>query len=428
MWTKSKNNFFIAAIVSLAVLESWALYVVDASPEYWRPAMIVRDEPAARALYESMTEAMREAQSLSYKSVCSGPDGRVSFYRVWLRKPGYFCVEATNGLSVRCSMLLGDSDYLWIYWQGIRPFLSSDTSETHQATRENVYIKKAASAGRHAVGGDIALLGITWFPTIFEPSTFHGYADTLEPYIDGVRGRGPDDIGAEKCDVIEVSYMDAQLTRYFWISRQDRLPRRIKQIDRLADNIVRVEEWSDVKLNSVIPQQKFVWSPPDGWRQWIAPGPDDILLESGREAPDFELLSADGSRLKLSDYHGKIVWLVMWRTGSPACREAMPYLQKLYERCKGKGLIILGFNCTDNKRIAQSFLVRNSVTFPNVLDCTTAAENVMLRGYGNKMQVAPVNYIIDAQGKVVDAWWGGENSHERAAAALKEAGFVLAEE
>ncbi len=428
MWTKNKHNFWITAAVIGVVLESWALYVVGASPEHWRPAMIVKNEPAAHALYCEMIDTLRRAESLSYNSVCSGPDYRASNYSVSLRKPGYFHVGAANGLSKKCNVLLGDGESMWMYWLGDRPFLSFDTYETHKATRAKVYITKAAPPGRYSVGRDISLLGLTWFATILDPSIFHGYADPLEPYIDGARSRGPDDAGGENCDVIEVSYMDAQLTRYFWISRRDQLPRQVKQIDRRAENIVRVEEWSQVKLNSAIPQQKFVWSPPDGWRQWNAPGPDDCLLKSGREAPDFDLLSADGGRIKLSDYRGKIVWLFVWRAGSPACREAMPYLQKLQEQYEGAGVIILGFNCIDNKRIARSFLRDKSVTFANVLDCSDAAGKVMLREYANKMQVAPVNYIIDAQGKIVDAWWGNEEGYKRAIAVLAKAGLVLAEE
>jgi len=426
MWTKNKNNFWIAAAVIGLLLESWALYVVGASPEHWRPAMIVKNEPAAHALYYEMIDTVRRAASLSYNSVCSGPDNRASSYAVSLQKPGRFSVTAANGLSKKCSMLIGDGESMWMYWLGDRPFLGFDTYETHKATRADVYITKAAPPRKYSVGRDISLLGLTWFPTILDPSTFHGCADPLEPYIDGARSRGPDDIGGENCDVIEISYMDAQLTRYFWISRQDRLPRQIKQIDRRSDNFVRVEEWSQVKLNTAIPQRKFVWSPPDGWRQWTAPGPDDCLLKSGQPAPDFDLLSAEGSRIRLSDYRGRIVWLFMWRAGSPACRETMPHLQKLDEKCKGKGLIILGFNCIDNRRIARSFLRENSVTFANVLDDSDAADKVMLRGYANKMQVAPINYIIDAQGKVVDAWWGRQQDSQREIAALKSAGFVLA--
>ena len=39
----------------------------------------------------------------------------------------------------------------------------------------------------------------------------------------------------------------------------------------------------------------------------------------------------------------------------------------------------------------------------------------------------PLNYIIDPQGKVVDTWYGYEEGHQRALAALKKAGLKVEE-
>ena len=59
----------------------------------------------------------------------------------------------------------------------------------------------------------------------------------------------------EECDVIEISFMRAQRTRYLWLSRQDHLPRKLKEIVRGAETRVTVEEWSNVTVNAEIPAQ-----------------------------------------------------------------------------------------------------------------------------------------------------------------------------
>ena len=148
-----------------------------------------------------------------------------------------------------------------------------------------------------------------------DPSTFHGYSDSLQPYIDGIASRGTDKLRGEECDVIEVSIMKAQRTWYFWLSKRDHLPRRAKQVIRWIHNIVGVEEWLDVTLDSEIEPEKFTWSPPAGWQKYVPPDPEDKLLKPGEEAPDFTLRALDGGRITLSDYHGKIVWLYIWRSG-----------------------------------------------------------------------------------------------------------------
>jgi hypothetical protein len=43
------------------------------------------------------------------------------------------------------------------------------------------------------------------------------------------------------------------------------------------------------------------------------------------------------------------------------------------------------------------------------------------------MSGVPLNYIIDAQGKVVDTWYGYQEGHPRALAALKKAGLKIDE-
>ena len=412
MKIKNKINVWIIIAVVGLIVEGWALYMVSRSPEHWRPEMIVKDEPDARVLYETMIKMLKETKSLSYMSNCSGPDNLSSTYQIQLQKPNAFRVEIVNNPSPKITTFVGDGERLWIFWQGARPFLSVDDKESHAKSGSDVYIKKAITPDHDSIAHRIDLLGTIWHGLIVDPSTFHGYVDPLESYIDGVRSRGPYHLRGEECEIIEVSYMEARRTRYFWISKEDFLPRQIKQIDRLAQNHVRVEEWAKIKKNAVIPKHKVTWSPPEGWRQWDMPSPDDVLLQSGQKAPDFDLPSADGGKIKLSDYRGKTVLLCMWECGSLGCRKVLPDLQKFYEENKDKDLIVLGFNCTDNKEMARRFILENALTFPNVLDSSEDAEKVMLRDYKNKTKTLPLHYIIDAQGNVMDAWCGYVESRE----------------
>lgn len=86
-------------------------------------------------------------------------------------------------------------------------------------------------------------------------------------------------------------------------------------------------------------------------------------------------------------------------------------------------MVILGFNCADDKEIALEFMRENSATFPNILDSSDVAGRIEYIGY--KGTGVPLNYIIDGQGKVVDAWYGYEEGHKRALVALEKAGLKL---
>ena len=103
----------------------------------------------------------------------------------------------------------------------------------------------------------------------------------------------------------------------------------------------------------------------------------------------------------------------------------MCHLQTLHETLKDKGLTILGFNCSDDKDIALEFLEENKATFPTIIDSSEAAVKTGFRDY--RASGVPLNYIIDKEGKVVDAWYGYEKGHPRAKAALRKAGLAIVE-
>jgi len=63
------------------------------------------------------------------------------------------------------------------------------------------------------------------------------------------------------------------------------------------------------------------------------------------------------------------------------------------------------------------------VTFPNILDSSDVAVRIGVEGY--KMSGMSLNYIIDREGKVVDAWYGYEKGHKRAIATLEKCGLKL---
>ena len=101
----------------------------------------------------------------------------------------------------------------------------------------------------------------------------------------------------------------------------------------------------------------------------------------------------------------------------------MVHLQELHEKCRNKGVVILGFNPSDDKRIALEMLKANGATFPNILDASDAGMKTAFHDY--RGSGVPLNYIIDRQGKVADAWYGYEGGHKRALAVLEKLGCAL---
>ena len=175
-------------------------------------------------------------------------------------------------------------------------------------------MKIQTPVGRHSIGHEV--FGNLGLMTIIDPSTFHGYTDSLQAYIDGVKSLGTNTLGGELCDGIEVSIMKHQRSWELWVARKDRLPRKLTQVVRALDKeLVWDESWSDVAVDAEISNDRFAWSPPKDWKGWKMPDVEESLLKPGTTAPDFEMAALNGGKLKLSGFRGQIVWLNKWRCG-----------------------------------------------------------------------------------------------------------------
>ena len=135
----------------------------------------------------------------------------------------------------------------------------------------------------------------------------------------------------------------------------------------------------------------------------------------GKPAPDFSLQRTDGKDMKLSEEKGNVVLIDFWATWCPPCRASLPHLQKIHEDQKlaDKGLHIFAVNEGEEKDKAKSYLDQNNLTFPCVLDKSSAV--------GNKYLVhgIPTTVIIGRDGKVRNVWIGyGDGMEEQVRKAL----------
>src|ERR1017187_3775000 len=69
----------------------------------------------------------------------------------------------------------------------------------------------------------------------------------------------------------------------------------------------------------------------------------------GLQAPDFDLPTLDGRRVKLSDFRGKAVLLNFWATWCPPCKIEMPWFVELQKQYGKDGLVVLGVAMDDTE-------------------------------------------------------------------------------
>jgi thiol-disulfide isomerase/thioredoxin len=63
----------------------------------------------------------------------------------------------------------------------------------------------------------------------------------------------------------------------------------------------------------------------------------------GSRLPDFSVKDLQGHSLSSADLRGKVVLLDFWATWCQPCKKEMPGYQKLADRYRARGLVVIGF-------------------------------------------------------------------------------------
>lgn len=124
---------------------------------------------------------------------------------------------------------------------------------------------------------------------------------------------------------------------------------------------------------------------------------------TGQEAPDVQLVAADGKSVPLSSYRGKPVLLDFWATWCKPCIESLPKLAQLAKEAAPKGIVLLSVDENQEEKRATDFLGVHNYSWPNTHDDGSIHEAFNRVGL-------PLLVLIDAQGKVV-YYKGGEDDY-----------------
>ena len=82
----------------------------------------------------------------------------------------------------------------------------------------------------------------------------------------------------------------------------------------------------------------------------------------GQAAPDFELPTLDGKRLKLSDFRGRWVLLDFWATTCGPCLEEIPNLRDTLDTVRPMGrLTILGLSLDERPEVARKYVQKQAI-------------------------------------------------------------------
>lgn len=117
------------------------------------------------------------------------------------------------------------------------------------------------------------------------------------------------------------------------------------------------------------------------------------LLPVGELAPEWQLNDAEGQTHALSEYRGKVVVLDFWATWCGPCSTVMARMQKLHEKLKERGVVVIGVNSWEQNDPVE-VMKKKGYDYKLLLKGEEIAD-----AYG--VTTLPAVYVIGADGKVI---------------------------
>lgn len=113
------------------------------------------------------------------------------------------------------------------------------------------------------------------------------------------------------------------------------------------------------------------------------------------KVPAFDLVGLDGRAYTPATLRGQVVLINGWATWCPPCRAEMPVLEQMYQRHKGRGLVVLGLSAdTLPPSVVADWLAARNVTFPTAIGRARDFDVLEFDG------VLPTSWLLDKQGRV----------------------------
>jgi peroxiredoxin len=147
------------------------------------------------------------------------------------------------------------------------------------------------------------------------------------------------------------------------------------------------------------------------------PFADLNLIRLGRPtlAPDFTVPRLGSGSVSLKELRGQLVFLNFWATWCLPCKEEMPSMERLHQRYKSRGLVVLGMSVDRNGPAVAPFVKHLGLTFPIGLDPDMAVADRY------RVRALPSTFLIDRKGNTVTVAFGAREWDSKAAWGVIEA-------
>jgi cytochrome c biogenesis protein CcmG/thiol:disulfide interchange protein DsbE len=127
----------------------------------------------------------------------------------------------------------------------------------------------------------------------------------------------------------------------------------------------------------------------------VAPTSTYVQPQERKMAPDFAAMDAQGNRVSLADFRGKVVLLNFWATWCAPCKSEIPMLEGLQQSYRARGFTVVGVSLdADGWSVVKPYIEHAQIDYPIAVGGDSVAAQ-----YGDSMSL-PTTLLIDRFGRI----------------------------
>jgi thiol-disulfide isomerase/thioredoxin len=149
-----------------------------------------------------------------------------------------------------------------------------------------------------------------------------------------------------------------------------------------------------------------------------------VPADLSARAPEFAGTTLTGEHFSIAASRGKVIVLNVWATWCTPCVREMPALERLYQRLRADGLVVVAVSTDAGPGVpglmgqpggdVRAFVAHYGLTFPVIHDARRTIEPLYL------VHGLPTTYIIDRKGRIDRKAVGGRSWDDEAHVAYFE--------
>ncbi|MFP4370396.1 MAG: TlpA family protein disulfide reductase, partial [Candidatus Kapaibacterium sp.] len=196
-----------------------------------------------------------------------------------------------------------------------------------------------------------------------------------------------------------------------YLNKLERIARRAKQKEKVAQLNYYIYSTASNYLDGSDPElfdriesrmNRIVMDADEDWvKEAAVKLINRVKIKNMDTAPDFEFVTLEGKKSKLSDYRGKWVLLNFWSSGCGWCIREFPFMKAAYDMYRGRDFEIISIN-TDGKAATAEYL-KEFTKEKDLIWVNTSDNFGYSPGLSKKYGVSgvPAMYMIDPQGRFI---------------------------